>query len=559
MDVVYLIEGIIIVTIAVYFQISFFGMLDLSFDFQAAYGNFLSISSKLQNPSLSDSEKSSLNTQFIIAENDAISTWVAMQEEYGKFLSIGLLFTMYFVKNLCQILFAKLRKKYIPIITPETIINFISCFVAIYSFWMWKFYYLQLSAPIPKYWALYVADKAFNDPLIKGVFGAGLYIGLQWWRVFFILQLSRVFGPLIEIVLSMLKELFKFITIYGLIFMIFLSTGSWMYYNYSDFKSQNWRGMIYLFSASLGNFDFSLFSQNEEYLPRQYGWIYLILFLVLTNIVLINFLIAILSNKYTEMEPKKKLLYNRNILRIKQIQAEDKYYSCLISSFVPLNFMMLPFVPFIVIFKSEKLNHILMYAWYVPMVAIGTIFFVVGSLALLPFAYLVSIYSSAVSMYKVLKANKITFKLVAVETGWLVLVVLLSVLYLLAQTVADTVVFVVTLFDENTKSKQDSDKSRTQLTDIDPEVFDVLVDIVEHGGDKINVKDVILYFRHKFRLVDQIAALLFNSRVEPFESSKDDEEVKFGAEGREQQADTYRFGTLNHNFDEKVILVITVA
>ena len=97
-----------------------------------------------------------------------------------------------------------------------------------------------------------------------------------------------------------------------------------MYYNYSDFKSQNWRGMIYLFSASLGNFDFSLFSQNEEYLPRQYGWIYLILFLVLTNIVLINFLIAILSNKYTEMEPKKKLLYNRNILRIKQIQAEDK-------------------------------------------------------------------------------------------------------------------------------------------------------------------------------------------------------------------------------------------
>ena len=103
-----------------------------------------------------------------------------MQEEYEKFLSIGLLFTMYFVKNLCQILFAKLRKKYIPIITPETIINFISCFVAIYSFLMWKFYYLQLSAPIPKYWALYVADKAFNDPLIKGVFGAGLYIGLQW-------------------------------------------------------------------------------------------------------------------------------------------------------------------------------------------------------------------------------------------------------------------------------------------------------------------------------------------------------------------------------------------
>ena len=259
------------------------------------------------------------------------------------------------------------------------------------------------------------------------------------------------------------------------------------------------------------------------------------------------------------MQSKKRILYNKKIITIKQIQGEDKYYSSLVSSFVPLNFLMLPFVPFIVIFKSEKLNHILMYACYAPMVAIGTIFFVVGNLVLLPFAYLVSIYSSIMSMYKVLKASKITFKLVAVETGWLVLVVLLSVFYLLAQTVADTVVFVVTLFDENTKSKQDCGKSRTQLTDIDPEVFDVLVGIIEHSDDKISIKDVILYFRHKFRLVDQISALLFNSRVEPSENSKDDEEVKFGEEGREQQTDTHKFDFLNHHFDELVNFVITVA
>ena len=49
---------------------------------------------------------------------------------------------------------------------------------------MWKFYYLQLSAPIPKYWALYVADKAFNDPLIKGVFGAGLLYWLAMVKSF---------------------------------------------------------------------------------------------------------------------------------------------------------------------------------------------------------------------------------------------------------------------------------------------------------------------------------------------------------------------------------------
>ena len=559
MDIKYIINGLIIATLAIVIQSYFFSMINVGNAFSVLYVQYATLQAQLQNSSLSDSARSSLNNQFTTTENDLISTCYEMVGQYELFLELSLLFTMYFVQNLLQFLFAKLRRKKLQIMTPEVVINFISWFISLYTYCRLKFYYLQLTGPVPRLSIIFISTESFNDPLIKGVFGAGLITSLQWWRVFFILQASKTFGPLIEILLSLIKELLKFLAIYGLIFAVFISAGWCMFYNYSDFKETNWRGFLYLLSASLGNFDFSLFTQDQTYLQKEYGWIYLILFLVFTSIILTNFLIAILSNTYTEMQSKKRILYNKKIITIKQIQGEDKYYSSLVSSFVPLNFMMLPFVPFIVIFKSEKLNHILMYACYVPMVVIGTIFFVVGSLALLPFAYLVSIYSSAVSMYKVLKANKITFKLVAVETGWLVLVVLLSVLYLLAQTVADTVVFVVTLFDENTKSKQDCGKSRTQLTDIDPEVFDVLVDIVEHGGDKINVKDVILYFRHKFRLVDQISALLFNSRVEPFESSKDDEEVKFGAEGREQQADTYRFGTLNHNFDEKVILVITVA
>ena len=111
---------------------------------------------------------------------------------------------------------------------------------------------------------------------------------------------------------------------------------------------------MYLFNVSLGNFDFSLFSQNETYLERQYGWVYLVSFLVFTNIILIIFLIAILSNKYSKMELNKKMLYNRKILEIKQVQAYDKYYSSLISSFAPLNLLILPFVPFLVFCKKSE-------------------------------------------------------------------------------------------------------------------------------------------------------------------------------------------------------------
>ena len=362
MDVIYIVNGLIIATLAIVVQLYFFSMINVGNSFNTLYIQFATLGTQLQDTSLSVSAKASLSTQFTTVETNLIQTWNTMMSDYSSFLNLSMLFTMYFVQNLLQILFAKLRKKKIEIITPEIVINFISWFVSLYQFWVWYFHYQQLSAPIPKYWWMYVANESFQDKFIKGVLGAGLIVSLQWWRVFFILQASRVFGPLIEILMNLLKELVKFIVIYGLIFMVFVSAGSWMFYNYSDFSSDNWRGFLYLFSASLGNFDFSLFTQDQTYIRKEYGWIYLILFLIITSIVLINFLIAILSNKYSEMQGKRKILYNKKILEIKQVQTDDKYYSCLISSFVPLNVLMIPFVPFIIFCKSEKLNRILMYA-----------------------------------------------------------------------------------------------------------------------------------------------------------------------------------------------------
>ena len=227
------------------------------------------------------------------------------------------------------------------------------------------------------------------------------------------------------------------------------------FFNYSEFKSENWRGLLYLFSASLGNFDFSLFTQDETYLSKQYGWIYLILFLVFTNIILINFLIAILSNKYTEMETKKKILYNRKILEIKQIQAEDKYYSCLIASFVPLNIFILPFVPFVFFCKSEKFNKILLYICYFPMALIGIIAFTAASVILLPFAYIIFIYSSISSFLLNLKIQRITFKVIIIELVWMLMIIWMALPYLTIQIIFDNAMYISSLFDESTKTKQE--------------------------------------------------------------------------------------------------------
>ena len=125
MDVIYIVDGIIIITLAIYFQYVFFGMIDDAFAFQDAYAQFLSVSTQLQDTTLSSSLISTLYTQFTIAESDLISKCEIMQATYDTFLNQSLILIMYFVKNLLQILFLILRRKRIQIFTAESVINFI--------------------------------------------------------------------------------------------------------------------------------------------------------------------------------------------------------------------------------------------------------------------------------------------------------------------------------------------------------------------------------------------------------------------------------------------------
>ena len=150
----------------------------------------------------------------------------------------------------------------------------------------------------------------------------------------------------------------------------------------------------------------------------------------------------------------------------------------------------------------------------------------------------------------------------------------------------DSVIFVITLFNENTKSKQDCGKTRSQFLcyrvyltiflitiksiqdqwiwktrsqfiSIDPEVFDILMNIVEISEEKIDVKKIILYFRENFRLVDQISALLLNlDQIEISDSKNiDTEEIKACTENHIRITKSSKFDNLDYNFDKKVIKI----
>ena len=178
-------------------------------------------------------------------------------------------------------------------------------------------------------------------------------------------QASPTFGKLVEIIINMLSEIGKFMVILIIILAAFSSAGRILFFDVSKFQSDT-DSMIYLISAALGNFDYSIFDNPDYYLSKYNGYIYQTLYLIVISITLLNFLIAILADIYTTLYTQSKGLHSRQILLMGSGFGNDPYYSSLVLLPVPLNIFMIPFTPFVVLMKSEKLNSSLTYMWYVP-------------------------------------------------------------------------------------------------------------------------------------------------------------------------------------------------
>ena len=80
---------------------------------------------------------------------------------------------------------------------------------------------------------------------------------------------------------------------------MFASVGLVLFPDVTQFKSYR-NALHYLFEASLGNFDSSIFESMATKDPF-YGYSFQNLFLVINLVLLLNLLIAILSNTYAEL------------------------------------------------------------------------------------------------------------------------------------------------------------------------------------------------------------------------------------------------------------------
>jgi hypothetical protein len=121
----------------------------------------------------------------------------------------------------------------------------------------------------------------------------------------------------------------------------------------------------------------------------------MIIVLMMNLVLLLNLIIAILSNTFMIFKPKSLALYYDGVIDNISMYKYSKGFGALICGSPPFNMLALPFLPLYIVFpvqKLYKLNTYLMYYMYTPVLIFSTFAFCVFNTLLLPFGFIISLF-----------------------------------------------------------------------------------------------------------------------------------------------------------------------
>lgn len=114
-------------------------------------------------------------------------------------------------------------------------------------------------------------------------------------------------------------------------------------YDLKEFEGM-FESILTVIDASLGNYDITKFDKIEDGNMAVFGKVYMICIIIMFNILLMNLIIAILANTYSNFESGSTGLYLSKILSARDEVEYDQNYGAFLSAMPPINALMLPFV-----------------------------------------------------------------------------------------------------------------------------------------------------------------------------------------------------------------------
>ena len=351
---------------------------------------------------------------------------------------------------------------------------------------------------------------------------------IQWIRVIFIFRVNSTFGPMLTILTKMIIEISKFLLIYLMFFLIFSSSGRLLFNALPSFKD-NTSTILTLFSASLGNFSFSIFKDPLNAVSLTNSYIYLALFLLISNVILLNFIIAILTSIYEVLKSKSKVIYLAEIVKCQSVFGFNEYYSSMISLFIPLNLFFLPLAPLIFILKSKKLNLVLLHISYIPVLIIGTAIFGVCSVMLIPFAYIALQNQNikAVIMKGLIPKER------GVLAGYMVVSLFKDPAVLFLISIINTIAFTKSLYATNLiYPKENAFYKITDLRKLDKKYFSLLKDsLKKYKNTLVDIRKLIRDLRIEMQVVDHVKEMIYSYKPKITKLKFDSESNNFSYEG----------------------------
>ncbi len=220
--------------------------------------------------------------------------------------------------------------------------------------------------------------------------------GVCWVSVLVRFQYSEYFGPLFKIFLRMISDLFAFFLFFAGILICFAGPASLLLSNYEGFNTFP-RTCQTLFASALGDFD--LTEYDEPTIRARISQAFMVVYLVVMTLTLLNFVIALLSDTYAFLKEEAKALFFKQIIQGNMLKGNHALYDA--TAMIPMPFMPVVFVlsPMLRFLRSERFNRACSLWLHVPNALVGTAFFLLAQVLLLPLAYLATVAEKIGEMF----------------------------------------------------------------------------------------------------------------------------------------------------------------
>ena len=211
-----------------------------------------------------------------------------------------------------------------------------------------------------------------------------------WLMLLASLSNTVTFGPRVAMILKMVTDIVQFLIIYIMQLMAFALVASMAFVKIDQFNGF-YETILYLYNASFGSYSLTLFDSYDRPEMRIIGQAFLIFFVFVNLILLLNMVIAMMGNTFGAMSEISKGVYNHAVLQSLPQYKMNKYYGGIVAMVLPLSILSFLTLPLFLCIRNKtrlrQLSDTLKTINYFFIMLPITVIFMVLNLALLPFAY----------------------------------------------------------------------------------------------------------------------------------------------------------------------------